>query len=117
MTVVNRLVGVLRRIWTQECTAGNAVTECAALLIVAALALHHMRYRLSMHGTHPLLPLYRGRWLGRHVIANTVDATAFVYDSVSNLSQESVVHVVPVGSHEVSGSHTSDGTRLIDGRQ
>lgn len=60
-----------------------------------------------------LLPLY-GCWgLRRHVIADSVDASAFINDSISNLAKKSVVHVIPVSRHKVSGSDTPDSACLM----
>ena len=35
-----------------------------------------------------------------------VDAFHFIYDSVGNLPQQRVVHVIPVRRHEVRSCHT-----------
>lgn len=60
-----------------------------------------------------LLPLY-GCWgLRRHIVADSVDASAFIYDPISNLAKKGVVHVIPVGCHKVSSSDTPDSACLM----
>ena len=58
------------------------------------------------------LPLNGSRRFGRNIIANSIDATAFIDYSVGDLAEQHIVHVIPICSHEVSCGNTSNGTCL-----
>lgn len=58
------------------------------------------------------LPLNGGRRFGRYIIANSIDATAFIDYSVGDLAEQHVVHVIPISSHEISCGNTPNSTCL-----
>lgn len=58
------------------------------------------------------LPLNGGWRFGRNIIAHSIDSSAFIDYSVRDFAKQDVVHMIPIGSHEVSGGNTPNSTCL-----
>ena len=62
--------------------------------------------------TMELLPLNGGGRLGGDIVDDSVDAADLVDDSVGDVGEEVVGESVPIGSHEIGGGHTTNGSDL-----